>query len=231
MSGLATAEKPHERILVVEDHGLVAEGLAAGLRQAGHTVAVLQVDDDADESTLADRVAEVAESFRPSLCLLDIDLGGIESIPLIPVVNDFGVRVVMLTGHTDPLVHARCVEAGAAGVVQKSVRFNELLRAISTLVSGLPLIDGHTRSELLLVLRRERRAVAERHAPFKALTLAEAEVMRGLIDGLTPTQIARRRVVTVATVRSQIHRILTRLGASGQLEAVAMARRVGWPPS
>ena len=215
-----------ERILLVEDHALFAESLAAALADLGHDVQLAEISGHAG----AELVLAHAADYLPSVVLLDLDLGGMDSVPLIGPLHDCGARVVMLTAVTDRLRHAECVKAGAAGVLSKADHFAEIVEAIQQVASGRPLLDGNQRAELLRDLRAAEAAEAERLAPFARLTPAEQTVLRLLLEGRSPGDIAKERVVSLATVRTQIHRILGQLGAASQLEAVARARRAGWPP-
>jgi two-component system, NarL family, nitrate/nitrite response regulator NarL len=213
-----------DRIVIVEDHGLIAHTVATALRARGAQVTVL------DPALVDDLVGTVAGS-EPDLLLLDLDLGPAgESVDLIPPLIEHGVRVVMVTGVDDPVRQARCVQAGALGVLSKSGAFDDLVKAIERVVEGDSLLDRHGREELLALLRAHDRDRGAQLAPFEELTRREAEVLGQLIRGHAVDAIARDAVVSVATVRSQIRAILRKLDAPSQLVAVARAREVGWVP-
>ena len=135
----------------------------------------------------------------------------------------------MLTGSTDHVELAECVEQGAVGVLNKAMSFTDLVAAVKEVVSSGSLLSAHQREELLGVLRRSRREEEERLAPFAALTPREREVLDCLMEGMPAETIAKTSFVSVATVRSQIRSILSKLGVNSQLAAVAMARSAGWP--
>src|SRR5262245_23505927 len=101
-------------VLIVEDHALLADGLAVSLQRAG---VVAEVAD----GTSCDAIVEAASRLRPDVVLLDLVLGddiGL-SVPLIAQLRATGARILMLTGVTDPALLGSCVEAGASGLVSK----------------------------------------------------------------------------------------------------------------
>jgi DNA-binding NarL/FixJ family response regulator len=217
------AELCETRVLVVDDHALLAATLAAELRHAGCVVAVVPAP------TLA-AVLVAVDEFRPNVALLDLYLGRSvgTSIPLIGPLADIGVEVLVLTGATDLLMHAACVEAGATAVLSKSAEFDTLLAAVVDTAAHQRVQSLTERAEMLDRLRRARNDERARLAPFRRLTPREAAVLAELMRGRSAAEIAEVFVVSLATVRSQIRAILQKLDVSSQLAAVAIAHRVGW---
>jgi DNA-binding NarL/FixJ family response regulator len=211
------------RLVIVEDHGLIAETVATALAADGFEVAVV------DAVTSQDVVADVAE-HDPEVVLLDLDLAGRDATPLIPDLGRGGAAVVMLTGITDPIRLARCVRAGAVGIVDKGVAFADLLDAVLETLEHGALLTSHEREEHLALLRKHEAGRARDLEPFERLTPREAEVLGELVEGHSVDAIAKVAVVSVATVRTQVRAILRKLGVTSQLEAIAEARRIGWTP-
>ena len=218
------AWEAHVRLLIVEDHQLLAHSLGAALTDEGLDVRLV-------DGPTSDDILAAADEHQPDLVLLDLDLGQRlgNSVPLIRPMVERGNRVVMLTGSMDQAELAACVEQGAVGVLNKSISFDALLAAVREALSEGTLLSSHQREEFLSVLRRSRRAQADRFAPFRSLTPREQEVLLSLMDGVAAETIAKRSFVSVATVRSQIRSILAKLGVNSQLAAVALARNAGWP--
>jgi DNA-binding NarL/FixJ family response regulator len=210
-------------VLIVDDHGLLAQSLAYALRAGG-----LQVGRCAELTTEA--IVEAVESTRPDVVLLDLDLGGEvgSSVSIVPTLTDTGTRVVMMTGVTDRARLAACVEAGAVGIIPKSDPFERLVDGVQKVVEAGTLLTEHERQELLAELRRHREADRERLRDFEQLTPREAQVLAALMDGLSAEQIASRQFVSLATVRSQIRSLRLKLDVGSQLSAVALARKAGW---
>lgn len=211
------------RVLIVEDHELLAQSLVFALRADGFDV-------HESKTLQGSGILEAAAELEPDVVLLDLDIGGDlgSSVPLIQPLHEHGACVVMLTGITDRVRLAECVEAGAIGIVSKSEPFDRLVDAVKDAVELGTLLSPGQRDELLAELRRQRRADRERLAAFRHLTPREQDVLGALMDGKSAEQIAREAVVSVATVRSQIRSVLQKLGVHSQLEAVALARRSGW---
>lgn len=209
------------RVLLVEDHGLLADSVAAVFRANGHDVYCTTSLEFADIEWDADR-------FRPDVVLLDLQLGAHDSTPLIEPLTDLGARVVMVTGVTDRLRLAACVEAGAVGLVDKSKPIEDLLESVRTVSIDGTLLHRGERDDLLAELRDARAAQEEALQPFGQLTAREREVLTAMIAGHSAEKMSRDAYVSIATVRSQIRSVLAKLGVHSQLGAVALARTVGW---
>lgn len=227
-SGTAAAEAaagPTPCVMLVDDHGLLSASLAALLRTEGYAVAV-------EEPGPPEHIRARAEEARPTVVLLDLDLGrdDVGATDLIPGLVACGARVVMLSGSSDRMALAACLEAGADAILSKATPFSEVVAAIAAAASGRAVMRPHERDEALTELRDHRRSLRDRHAPFEALTAREADVLGGLMGGLNAETIAERAYVSVATVRTQIRGVLTKLGVSSQLAAVALAAQAGWRP-
>jgi DNA-binding NarL/FixJ family response regulator len=213
------------RVLIVEDHALVAIGLQLALTARGWDV------ETSDGPTAAD-VIEHAQRLQPQCVLLDIGL--VEAvgsgIDLIGPLRATGAEVVMLTAETRRGVLAACLEEGAAGWVGKHTFLDEVVGALNDVLAGTPLIGCAAREALIDELRIERAGLRKALTPFERLTLREREVLAALVDGLSAEEIADTQFVALTTVRSQIRSVLQKLGVRSQLAAVAHANRVGWKP-
>lgn len=213
------------KVLIVEDHGLLAQSLVFALQAEGLTADTLVPQ-------TAEQVLKVSTEYEPTVVLLDLELGGQigTSVQLIEPLLDLGAQVMMVTGVTDRVRLAECLEAGATGLIDKARPFTELVEAVKEVAELGSLVPPEQRQELLGELRRQRAADRERMAPFERLTAREQEVLAGLIDGLSAEKIAEGAFVSLATVRSQIRSILLKLDVNSQLAAVALARQAGWEP-
>ena len=212
------------KVLLVEDHELLAGTLAMALRQRG-----LEVRAAAGPSAAA--VVDLARTLAPVLVLLDLDLGPAmgSGLDLIRPLTEAGARVVMVTGVADRARLGACLEAGAVGVVSKATEFSVLIDTVQRALQGAPLMREDERQALLDAARARRRADHDRLAPFDALTPKEQAVLAHLLAGESAETIAERSYVSLATVRSHIRAILLKLGVNSQLAAVAVARNAGWP--
>jgi DNA-binding NarL/FixJ family response regulator len=213
------------RVLIVEDHALIAIGLQLALSARGWEV-------ETTDGPTAPDVTEHARRFEPQIVLLDIGLGeGVgNGIDLIAPLRATGAHVVMLTAETRRAVLATCLEAGAAGWIGKNTFLDEVVNSLTDVLAGTPLIGCTAREAMIDELRIERAGLRKALTPFERLTMREREVLAALVDGLSAEEIAETQFVALTTVRSQIRSVLQKLGVRSQLAAVAHANRVGWKP-
>ena len=211
------------RVLIVEDHTLLADGLAVSLRQEGIAAEV------AIGST-GEAIIDAARAFRPDIVLLDLVLGdeiGL-SVPLIPDLRATGALVLMLTGVTDPALLGACLEAGAVGLVSKSEGFDAVFDTLMRAARRQTTLHASERDRILGSLRDRRVEDRARLAPFERLTSRERVVLGALMNGASAEEIATTSFVSMATIRSQIRSILEKLGVHSQVAAVALAHRSRW---
>ena len=211
-------------VLIVDDHDLIGTSLAVALTAEGLRARRAAAVD------LAGVLAE-ADALPPGLALLDLDLGRdpggrrIDGHPLVAPLVAAGWRVLVLSGTAD---HARvggALAAGAAGWVSKSAPFPTLLRAVRDLLAGREIMLAARRRQLVELY--EARSVERREPAGKLdrLTHREREVLAQLAAGQRAQVVADHFVVSLATVRTQIRAVLTKLEVGSQLEAVALFRR------
>jgi DNA-binding NarL/FixJ family response regulator len=210
------------RVVLVDDHELLAQSAAYALRGHGIDAHVVEV------TTLAAIEAEVIR-LAPRVALLDLHLGALGlSIPLIAGIRAAGIDVVVVTGETDRAAWGACIEAGATALLEKRLSFDELVERVRRIVSGDAAMPSSDRIDLVARLHEKRREERTRLEPFTRLTMREAEVLQRLTRGLSADEIATETYVSLATVRSHIRAILQKLGVNSQLAAVATATSAGW---
>jgi NarL family two-component system response regulator LiaR len=127
-------------------------------------------------------------------------------------------KVLALTSFSDPDLIERALRAGATGYVLKNVSARELAAAIRQTHAGISTLAPEV-AEVLM------RAMTGPPPPGAALTEREREVLALLAEGRTNAEIAERLVVTLSTVKTHVSSILSKLGASGRTEVVAIAVR------
>jgi DNA-binding NarL/FixJ family response regulator len=221
---VSTTRRPDRpRVLIVDDHRLLADSLCLALRFEGLDPEVAQVTDRTD---LVERV----RAEPPALVLLDLDLGGAlgDGADLVAAFVASGARVLVLSGTTSQMWIAAALEQGASAAIDKRIPFEELLRLVLSAARGGTLLAPAERERLLDQLRSHRVTRLRALAPFQSLSPREQQVLRALSVGLTVPRIAESWVVSEATVRSQVHAVLRKLAVKSQLEAVAAATHVGW---
>lgn len=185
------------------------------------------------EFTVVGQAGSLAEARRMlegvDVAVVDLDLpdgNGIELIGELRAANPQGL-VLILTASIDRGVHARAVEAGAAGVLHKSLRIREIIDAVRRLEAGESLLSPDELGELLRLASQQRAQDREASLAIESLTPREREVLQALTDGLSDKEIAERLYVGVGTVRTHVVHILEKLGVNSRLQALVFAVRHG----
>jgi two-component system nitrate/nitrite response regulator NarL len=167
--------------------------------------------------------------MQPRLVLLDLDLGGFgDGVRLIHPLAVAGANVVVVTASSDPFRWGECMRYGARKTMSKTQPLNEILGVVRRIHQGLPVVEAREREELLRGWHEHRKQVQDQRQRLESLTPREREVLARLMEGMPVRDIARLSVVSVATVRTQVKAILSKLGVSSQLAAVGMAHNADW---
>lgn len=206
------------RVLLVDDHAAFREPLSFMFDREPEFVVVGQADSLAEARKILNG-ADVA--------VVDLDLpdgNGAELIGELRAANPQGV-VLILTASADRGAYARAVEAGAAGVLHKSVRIKDVIDAVRRLEAGEALLSPNEVGELLRLAGRQRVQDQEAQRAIESLTPRELEVLRALAEGLSDKEIAERLYVGVGTVRTHVVHVLEKLGVHSRLQALVFAVR------
>ncbi len=214
------------RVVLVDDHRLLAQSLALALGLEGVSCTVPELTDR--DSLLREVLAD-----PPELVLLDLDLGGAigDGSGLVTAFVEAGCRVLVVSASTDDDQVCRALERGAVGVVRKDVPFTALLETALAATRGEEVMAPVVRRQMLEEARVRRTSRAEALVAFDRLSAREGEVLRWLANGHSVSAIATAWVVSETTVRSQVRAILSKLGVTSQLQAVAAANRLQWLPT
>jgi DNA-binding NarL/FixJ family response regulator len=217
------------RVLVVDDHRVFAESLAAALA-AEPDVDVAAAGSGAAARRALDRAA--AEGRRFDVLLVDADLGGADGVALVAELREGrpSLRVVVLAEKDDAPRAALALQNGASGWVAKDCSLQRLL----AVVRGVLRDETHLPPALLTGVLRElteaRRHRTESERLVEALTPREREVLRCMVAGLGRKAVAERLFLSPHTVRTHMQNVLGKLGVHSTLAAVALARRAGVGP-
>jgi DNA-binding NarL/FixJ family response regulator len=215
------------RVTVVDDHSLFAETLVIALRTEGIRAQSVVPRGDVSPAKLLRSIVQT----HPQLVLLDLDLGvGRDGTSLVPILVGSGVTVAVVTGASAAARQGEALASGAATVIHKSVPFGTIIDTVSRLRAGRAVMRRERRAELLQIHRESMAAQRQIRDRFNQITRREAEVLDLLMAGHQVSEIARTRVVSESTVRTQVKSILAKLQVSSQLTAVGLAHQVGWKP-
>ncbi|MFJ7948551.1 response regulator [Streptomyces sp. NPDC096354] len=204
------------RVLLVEDHDMVAEAICLALERSpdleivGRSASV--------ESALAD-----VGRYQPDVVLMDRRLPDGDGVSVIVALKAVvpGVRVLILAGEGSASVAARVAEEGGAGLILKASGLSELEDAVHRVAAGEVVYSQEVLGEVLGRLTGRVPGIGS------TLTARERETLNLLGEGLSAAAISGRLGVALNTVRNHIQRVLEKLGARSQLEAVTIARREG----
>jgi DNA-binding NarL/FixJ family response regulator len=200
------------RVVLVEDHDMVAEAMTLAMERADDIEIVARAH------SIATALIEVARC-SPDVVLLDRRLPDGDAIDAIGALSEAGARVLVLTGEATSTVAARVAEVGGSGLVLKSAGLDELEDAVRRVADGEVVFGPEFLAGVLSRLTGRTRSAT--------LTARERQALGLLADGASTAEVARRLGVAVNTARNHVQRVLEKLGARSKLEAVAIARREG----
>lgn len=215
---MMNSEKPPLRVLLVEDHQVVAEGLKALLDEYPDLAVV----------GWAPTVAAVELAVRncsADVALVDFRLPDGSGADAAAVIRTHcpGTAIVVLSVDDSDDAMTAAVAAGAAGYLLKTAPSDDVVHAIRRAAEGETLIPAQKLVELLTRRRSTSRQEEEEERVRASLTPRELEVLGLLANGLDNRAVAAVLQIEYSTVRSHVHRILQKLGARSQLEAVVRA--------
>lgn len=212
------------RVLIADDQEMARDGLAMMLSRT---------DDIEVVATAADgrEAIDAARRLRPDVCLLDVRmprLGGVEACAeLRHEFGDDAAQVVIVTTFDEDRVIDASLAAGAIGFLLKNASAALVVEAVRAAASG----DGLVAPEITGRLLRRLATIptpADRPAePVDALTEREEEVVALVATGHTNAEIAESLHLSIATIKTHVNAILTKLGARNRVEVAAFAHRTG----
>jgi two-component system response regulator DevR len=209
------------RLLIIDDHEMVREGLKAML--------VTEPDFSiVGDAANAEQALELIERLHPDVALLDVRLPGESGIEVCRTVSERypDTAVIILTTFTDENLVARCIQAGARGFIVKDIERFDLKRSIRAVARGEAAIDPKAAVAVLAQLRRAP-LVAGEAAP-EPLSSQQIVILRLVAQGLSSREIATQLYLSENTVKGYVQEILHRLGVKNRTEAVMVAVKQGW---
>ncbi len=209
------------RLLIVDDHEMVREGLKAML--------VTEPDFEiVGGAANARQALEMIEQVRPDVVLLDVRLPDASGVEVCHTLTERfpEIGVIMLTTFTDEQVIAQCIQAGARGFIIKDVERFDLKRSIRAVARGEAAIDSKAAVAVLAQLRRT--PTAHTDATPDILSAQQLVILRLIAQGLSSKEIGIQLYLSENTVKGYVQEILHRLNVKNRTEAVMVAVKQGW---
>ncbi|HYO88693.1 MAG TPA: response regulator transcription factor [Candidatus Limnocylindrales bacterium] len=210
------------RVALVDDHGIVRQGLRALLNRPG-----IEVVGEADSGSSA---IELARELQPDVMLLDIrmkDSDGLQSLPLIKQASP-GTSVIMLTTYANPGYLARAINSGASGYLSKETDPEQIVRAVRAAASGDLAIDRSLLEAALSHVAEAGLVAPEQpDMPVEPLSDRERDVLSLMVNGLNNSAIAEALSISLPTVKTHVQHILHKLHVSDRTQAALLAVRLG----
>jgi len=205
------------RVLLVDDHAIVREGLRA-LLEEDTGISIVGEASNGDEATA------LAERLQPNLVLMDLKMPGLPAPDAIRVIRAHSpkIQVLVLTSYVDDQQVQNVISAGALGYVLKDVAKSELLQAMATVARGEPWL--HAEAQRFIVNRIRRPAQLN---PVELLTERERSVLKLLAQGKSNRAIGRVLSLTEGTVKGYVSNILAKLKLEDRTQAALLAVRHG----
>lgn len=199
------------RVMIVDDHPIVRDGIASVLEAEADIVVAASVGS-------AEEMLAALSRDAPDAILLDLALPGMDGVEAISRLRQMGAHpVVIFSAHEDAEAMVEAVRAGARGYVVKGAPGAEIVSAVREVASGGSYFRGAAANAIAREVRSPR-------VP-DGLTPREREVIRLVGDGLSNKQIAQRLGIAERTAKFHVRQIMSKLGADNRAQAVALATR------
>ena len=207
------------RVLVVDDHPVVRQGLRSFLdtREGIEVVG---------EASGGEAAVELAVSLKPDVVLMDLvmpGIGGLAAIRRLAAVAP-AARVLVLTSFSSDDQVIPAIQAGAAGYLLKDAHPSQVEAAIRTVGRGERLLDPQVAAVVMAEVAQPRSAGA---SALSQLTPRETEVLALLGEGLSNKDLAARLFVSEKTVKTHVSSVLAKLGVADRTQAALFAARHG----
>lgn len=210
------SSEPPVRLLVVDDHDIVREGIASILRTEPDFVVVGQAGS-------GEEALQQVGRLKPDVVLLDLKMAGMGGVEACRQINASypGAAVIILTAFLDSDTIYNCIQAGAKGYVIKDVERLDLKRMIRAVARGESVLDHKATGP---VIERLKRGEVQR----PQLNEREITILRLISEGLTNKEIGQKLYLSEATIKDQVKKISDKFGVEHRISAVIAAAKEGF---
>jgi DNA-binding NarL/FixJ family response regulator len=209
------------RIMLVEDHAIIREGL----RSLFSSERDFEVVAEAEEGRTALRLAE---NHRPDLVVTDLSMPQMDGIDLIATLKKQNpkIRVIALTVHRNDEYVLAALKAGADGYILKEANYSELITAARTALRGKHYLSPEISGNLIQVYLEGEKGPRKK-SPLETLSRREREIVSLIADGQTNKEIADRLCISVKTVETHRYKIMTKLNVHNAAALITVALERG----
>nr|WP_265541664.1 response regulator transcription factor [Streptomyces drozdowiczii] len=220
--GAAAAPPPPVRVVLADDQPLVRTALRMVMADTPDIEVV-------GEAGTGEEAVRLAARLAPDVVVMDIRMPGMDGIEATERITAQGgeAHVVVLTTFDDDDYVYGALRAGAAGFLVKDMALDDILAAVRVVASGDALIAPSVTRRLIKEFAARPSPSAPAPAPLAAITDREREVLVLVGGGLSNAEIAERLVISVATAKTYLTRLLAKLGARDRVQLVIMAYEAG----
>lgn len=211
------ATNPTIRVLLVDDHAVVREGIRAVLEDFDEVSVV-------GEAVDGDNALAMLERLRPDLLMSDLKMPGLPAAELVKraLAAQPALRVLMFTSFAEHAQVKAMLDAGAHGYLLKDAARDDIRRALNTVA------DGHAYLHPLAQAALQGRVG---HQGLERLTERERDVLLLIAEGKSNKEIGRKLNLTEGTIKGYVSAIFEKLGINDRTQAAMIALRAGWVAS
>ena len=207
------------RLMLVDDHQMLRQGLRRSLEEEGFYVV--------GEASDGEQAVRLVPAAKPDVILMDVsmpDMDGIEATRRI-IQNDPDKRIVMLTMHADKDLIDAAIKAGAVGYLTKDCSTDEVIEAVRMAANGETALSPQLAKTMLSEVRKiDEKAAREED---RLVTKREEEVLQLIADGCSTPEVAQKLYISQKTVKNHLASIYEKLNARDRTQAVLLAVRMG----
>ena len=199
------------RVMIVDDHTIVREGLTTLLETHPELTLVGEAPDGG-------RAIELCDQLSPDVILMDLMMPKVDGVTAIQSImkSHPDIRILALTSFVENEILEAALEAGAIGYLLKNISAAELVEAIKAAHVGKPSLAPEATQALI-------QTATSPPSLGHDLTPRELDVLNHLVEGLTNAEVAQRLGIKPSTVKNHISNILSKLGAASRTEAATLA--------